>query len=379
MSTFRLLLKEIVYRKLNFLLGLSAVVAAVVLFVALLTMSRASERETVRLMRNMGFNLLIVPKGTNMADFWATDFAKEEMPEHYVHRLARTADISADHYVATLQKKVRWRQRQILLTGVLPELGAIGKRKKSPMGFKIERGTCHVGYELARSLTLKKGGTVSVLGKPFTIAACLGESGSKDDIRIYAHLHDVQEILGKPGRINAIQALGCLCYGAHLPEIRKQIAKALPETKVTEFRSIAVARAEMRRMVERYAAFIMPAVLVVCGAWIGVLALINVYERQQEIGTLRALGFRSEQIAGLFLGKALLLGLVGAALGFVVGTWLALQFGPGMFKITFTQTRPIYGLLIWSLVAAPFITGLASLLPVMVAVTQDPAVVLTKE
>ena len=379
MSIMRLILKEILHRKLNFVSALLAVVAAVSLFVAVLTTSRASQRETIRLMRDMGFNLLMVPKGTNMEDYWATDFAREEMPEEYVHRLAGTADISAEHYVAMLQKKVSWRGRRILLTGVLPELGAIGKRKKSPMGFKIGRGTCCVGYELAQSLALEKGDEIDVLGKPLTIARRLGESGSKDDIRIYAHLHDVQEILGKPGRINAIQALGCLCYGARLATIREQLAAALPETKVTEFHSIAVARAEMRQMVDRYAAFIMPAVLIVGAAWIGVLAFINVRERRQEIGILRALGFGSGRIASLFLGKAVLLGVVGAALGFAVGTWLALRFGPEIFKITFTKIEPIYGLLVWSLVVAPVIAALASLLPAMAAVTQDPAVTLTRE
>jgi len=374
-----MLFKEILYRKLAFVLGLSAVVAAVTLFVAVLTMSRGSRRETIRLMRDMGFNLLIVPKGTNMGDFWAADFAGEEMPEDYVRRLAGTPDIAADHYVATLQKKMRLRGRQVLLTGVLPELGAIGKRKKSPMGFKVKRGTCHVGYELARSLGLKKGDEIDVLGKALIVARTLGESGSKDDIRMYTHLHDAQEVLAKPGRINAIQALGCLCYGADLATIREQVARALPETRVAEFRSIAVARAEMRGMVDRYAAFIMPAVLVVCAAWVGVLALLNVHERRQEIGILRALGFGSGRIAWLFLAKALLLGIVGAGLGFGLGTCLALQFGPGIFKVTFTKIRPMYGLLVWSLVAAPLVTGLASILPAMVAVTQDPAAVLAKE
>jgi len=106
MSMLRLLLKEIRHRKLNFLLGLVAVAAAVVLFVAVLTMSDASQRETTRLMRDMGFNILIVPKNTDMTDFWSEDFAKEEMPEEYVHRLAHSGIMTIRHLVATLQKKV---------------------------------------------------------------------------------------------------------------------------------------------------------------------------------------------------------------------------------------------------------------------------------
>ena len=66
MSTVRLILREILHRKLGFLLGLLAIIAAVALFVSLMTLGRASERETIRQMRDIGFNLLVVPKSTNM-------------------------------------------------------------------------------------------------------------------------------------------------------------------------------------------------------------------------------------------------------------------------------------------------------------------------
>jgi len=379
MSLLRLLLEEIRHRKLNFSLSVVAVAAAVALFVALVTTGRASEDETRRLMRDMGFNLLIIPRDTDMQDFWASDFAEDDMPEEYVQRLAATEDLDMDHYVAMLQKKVRWRGCQVLLTGVLPERGAIGERKKSPMGYQVQRGTCYVGHELARSLAIEPGTTIDVLGQKLKVERCLLESGSKDDICIYAHLHDVQDALGMPGRINTIQALGCLCYGATLPTLRQQLARALPRTKVTEFQTIALARAETRQMVARYVAFILPIVLAICAVAVGLLSLANVRDRRHEIGLFRALGFCSGSVAVLFVGRAAAIGFVGAVLGFAGGTWLALQFGPGMFKITHAHIQPLYGLLASSSVIAPLVAVLASFLPAMVAVTQDPAVVLAEE
>ncbi len=378
MSTFRLITRELRHRVLNFLLGLLAITAAVALFIAVLTMGRASEREAVRLMRDMGFNLRFLPKDTEMEDFWATDFAANDMPEEYVYRLASEHSLTVNHLVATLQKKERWRDRQVLLTGILPEVQPPGK-PKSPMGFTIERGTIYVGYELARSLGLSKGDVIDLFGKEFTVVRCLAESGSKDDIRIYGHLHDIQEVLGKPGRINEIKALHCLCYDSNLATLRDNLARSFPDTQVIEFQSIALARAETRRMVEKYAAFIMPVVMVVCAAWIGVLAMLNVRERRQEIGIMRALGFGSGKIASLFLGKAVLIGIVGAGVGFAVGTGLALRFGPAIFKVTARAITPLYGLLWWSLIAAPAFAALASFLPTVVAVTQDPAVTLIEE
>jgi putative ABC transport system permease protein len=327
----------------------------------------------------MGFNVLIVPKDTNMADFWSEDFGKEEMPEEYVHRLANYGGIAVQHLVATLQKKVTWRDRKVLLTGVLPEVPIKGAEKKPPMGYQIPRGKVYVGYELASGLGLRDGDSINLLGKDLVVEKCLLESGSKDDIRIYGHLHDIQEVLSRPGRISAIEALECRCQGAALPTIRKDIARALPATKVTEFRSIAVARAETRKMVENYAAFLIPTVFLICAVWVGLLALSNVRERRQEIGILRALGFRSGRIAGLFLGRAIVLGLVGAGVGFGVGTALALRFGPKIFLLTSAKITPMFSLLGWSLAGAAALCAMASYVPAVVAVTQDPAVTLRDE
>ena len=313
-----------------------------------------------------------------MENFWATDFAEHEMPEEYVHRLASEPGLAVNHLVATLQKKVDWSGRQVLLTGILPEVQPPG-RPTSPMGFTIEEGTVYIGFELARSAGIEKGDVIDVNGKKFTVAQCLAESGSKDDIRIYGHLHDVQRVLGKKGKINEIKALHCLCDGGALATLRDRLARAFPDTQVVEFRSIALARAETRRMVEKYAAFIMPVVMLVCAAWIGVLTMMNVRERRQEIGVLRALGFGSRKIGSLFLGKAVSVGLVAAALGFGCGTGLALRFGPAIFKVTAQAIKPVYGLLWWSLAVAPLFAALASFLPTVVAVTQDPAVTLIEE
>ncbi len=66
MLTLKLIIKEILHRKIHFLLGLLAVVTAVALYVAFVTTAEASNRETAKLMLKTGFNLRIIPKDTNM-------------------------------------------------------------------------------------------------------------------------------------------------------------------------------------------------------------------------------------------------------------------------------------------------------------------------
>jgi len=383
MTISHLILREIVQRKLNFLLSLAAIVAAAALFVSFFTTGQASKNETIRLMRDIGFNLRIIPKKTDMEKFWKTGYSEFTMPESLVYDLASRENISYAHLTAILQKKVSWRGREVILTGIAPEISH-PTRKKPPMIFSIERGNAYIGFEIAHNLGLKKGETIDIFEKSFTIAHTLSESGSEDDIRIYVHLHDVQNLLNMENKINEIKALECLCVvdddnTDSLTMLREQLANVLPDAKVILIQSIASAREKQRFMAEKYFGFIIPFVVVICTAWIGILALMNVRERRQEIGVMRALGYGSGKIAFLFLGKAVAIGLIGAALGFIIGTGLALKFGPDIFKVTANTITLKIELFFWALIASPAICALSFFIPTMIAVTQDPAFTLREE
>ncbi len=123
----------------------------------------------------------------------------------------------------------------------------------------------------------------------------------------------------------------------------------------------------------------MPLVVVVCGIWIGSLAAVNTRERKHEIGVMRALGYGTGAIVRLILGKAVFIGFVGAMVGFAMGTVLALTVGPDIFQVTAKLIKPMYGLLGWSLLAAPALACLSSFIPAMSATVLDPAEILRHE
>ncbi len=464
MNTLKLLLAEIRYRKINFVLSLFAVAIAVMLFVAGPMLIDAYERETRthidrwrqrvaeseklvaametgmtkveeeteqelanlekqtrRLMRDMGFNLMIVHEKTNMSDFWASDFTTHYMPQEYVGRLAGDRRLTlVTHLVATLQEKIDWNQRKVLLVGYLPESTQSHLRQKTPMGYNVKPGAVLLGHELG--VGRKPGEMIDVLGKKFTVERISPEQGSKEDITIAMHLRDAQEVLKLPGSISQIMAIGCRCAGANLPNIRKQLREVLPETRITEFRSIALARAEQRELVEAKQAAILadmkenlaqrrqiltdrkeilanmeasrarigrvmetladvitPLVVLASAVWIGLLAAANVRERRTEIGILRAIGKGSGTIAGLLLGKAVLLGLLGAAVGVVLGTATAGWLGAKALNLAPEQLNVDYVVLAVALLGAPLLSAVASYLPTLSALLQDPAVVLRNQ
>jgi putative ABC transport system permease protein len=285
------------------------------------------------------------------------------------------------------------------------------------MGYNIKLGTVLVGHELAHGR--KVGETIEVLGRPFQIARLLPEQGSKEDITLAVHLEDAQALLHKPGRITQIMALECRCPGADVSKIRQQLAEVLPDTKITEFQSIALARSEQRALVEAQqkqilgqmqrnlsqqesllaeyrqsaaeieqgrakllglaealAAWVTPLVVVAAAAWVGLLALANVRERRTEIGLLRALGKGSGLIGWLFLAKAAMIGLVGGLVGLLAGSWFGEWLGVWALEVPAQEVAVPWQILVCALVGAPAVAVLASYLPMLVALTQDPAVVL---
>lgn len=385
MGILALILKEIWHRKVNFVLSCLAVVTAVTLFIGFFTAGKASERETARLMLSMGYNMQIISKEADPDVFLLTGLADETIPEEYLAILngADNKNISYNHLLPTLQKQISWRGLEVILTGVGEEVWPPGKKKPS-MSFKIDANDVYLGYRVWSVLGIEEGDRAEINGGSFNVRGCLAETGGRDDVRIQCSLADAQRILGLPGRISEIKAVDCLCFADTKDVVgflRKEIGSLLPEARVFQTKAIAEARADQRKMVRDMFAVIMPFTVIGCGVWIGVLAIMNVRDRQQEIGIMRALGYGSERIAFLFLGKAVLIGFCGAFLGFFVGTGLALHFGPKVFHLaaTIKIIRPEPSLLVISLAFACFFAAASSFVPAMIAVAYDPAVTLREE
>ena len=372
-------LKEINYRWGNFLLTLLGVVAAVTIMVLFFMMTSASKNETRVLTRDMGFNLKILPKETDMNTFWVNGYSERYMPENYAQKIVDARAFSYAHLTATLHKQISWNDRDVILTGISPNELEPKQRKKSKMIFAVNPGKVYVGYEVARLFDLKEDGQIEILGKQFQIEHCLSETGSNDDIRIFFDLSELQQLLHLENKINEIMALNCMCSTKGddpLGVIRADLESILPDAKVIMNRTIATARERQRKMVDNYMTVLLPVFLVVCALWIATFSMLNVMQRKTEIGLLRALGFGTSYVVRLFLYRVLFIGLIGAVIGFFLATWMGMTYGPEVFKVTARSVKPMYDLLGWSVLLAPLFALIASLIPISVAVSQEPARVL---
>jgi putative ABC transport system permease protein len=401
MSVIGMLFSEAWQRKGTLLLSLITVSLAVALFIALLTLNTALQKETTKQMKELGFNLVILPVGVSAVDYEECRYGEHSMPQEYVRRLADKRDITADHFSGKLEKKLEWENRDAILTGIM---GTLARGQKKPLGFHKppKLGHAYFGFGVARGVKVAKGPDgeplkdekggfklvpVTVMGETFRVEKRLADRGTTDNIRIYINLKDAQRMLGKPGRIHAIEALGCRCQGDVVAAIAGEV-EGLLNTGSDGRDKVKVVipdppkfytREKMRTKVEGYAALVVPLVLLVSVIWIGALSYMNVRQRREEIGLLRAVGVGSGPVAVLFLGKAALTGIVGAGVGFAIGHAIARQFGPPIFELTAKAIKPMWIYLLWSLIAAPVMAVMASALPAMVAVSVDPAEALREE
>ncbi|HHM12564.1 MAG TPA: FtsX-like permease family protein [Planctomycetaceae bacterium] len=356
------------------------------------------DKQTKRIMRDLGVNLRIVHRDTKLGGLY-TDFKAVDFPEAYVDKLAEAPQIETIvHVIATLQEKITWKGRTALLVGMRPVLTASQKNEEKPHMVKpVEPGTVILGYELAGDV--RPGDTVEILGKSFRVASVRPQSGTLEDVQLVMDLHEAQQLVGKPGRIHQILALNCKCKGNRISRIRKELEGVLPDTKVTEHLSRATAREKQRdaveqsrkRQIARLQAdrrrtqkatatllnILLPLTVAFSAAIVGLLSWLNVRERRSEVGILRALGKSAPTIACLFLGKALLVGLLGGLLGclgaYFTAEWLirtaeAQTFAPLAWDSTLGMA---------ALLGAPLVAAMAAYLPTLSALTQDPAAILT--
>ncbi len=389
MSIFSLILKEISRRKAGFALVCGAVALAAAGVVFAVTVNRAYEDATRRNTLLTGPNLLVLPQQADAVAFWRGESGTLEMDEGLVKKLA-ASNVSADHYVGKLQMRTKINGKEILLTGVMREIGAVGKKKKKPMGWDVLPDECYLGWYAAKRLgdAARVDATLNIMGRKFRVARLLESTSFVEDERVFVNLKDAQEMLGKSGRIHAMDAIGCLCpideFGKHyLSDIERAIEKSLNEgsgaaVEAYTCRSMAEVRVNTRiggKIVGIMTAsgLMVMAVLVMLFYMLG-----DVRARREELGMFLAVGFGPGKLVAMFLTKLVLVALVGAVLGFAVGSAGAKYIDPGYYAKVNIKPRILWDTAVWAIVGALAVSLVAGIIPTLLAVRTDPAEVLRK-
>jgi putative ABC transport system permease protein len=392
--------KEMGERPVPMLTCLLAILLGVTALVVIRTVTYFSEMAVARELDSLGANVLILPKGVSVQDYYAADLHGETLPEEYVQRITLSKLEGVDNLSPKLCVPATLGGRPVTLTGILPRSEFQAKAAWGGAGIFARPIGCGaqadlpnhkpedpkalarrrvietlgdrealVGADVAGRHRLKEGDTVELLGAKFSVLAVLPPTGSVDDGRVFAHLHTVQELSGKGEVVNVIEVVGCC----------KQIAaglvdglnRLLPEARVVTITQVVQTQQSVNRLMERLSLVFLAVLLAVGGAAMASALFANVSERRKEIGTLMALGATPGLILRLVVGKAVVLGLSGGVGGFVVGSAAAWWLGPQLANVA---VRPLPSLAGLAVVISLAVTLMASLLPAWRAARLDPCV-----
>ncbi len=388
MNPLRLVIKELFYRKVSSAIILFTVIVASSVSVAIYTLSKASEDETRKIMREQGLNLYLFPKGTNLIDFYSVNNTAT-FPEIYVDVLAESKTFDAvRHLTGILQVKFPdWKDpngssHQIVLMGYKDEAMQRFLPRQEIMGFDVKKGTVHLGFLVAKNIN--QGDRFFITGTDgrqysFEIAERLEEGRGIIDQGVAFNLEDLQQVLGMQGKINKIEALGCVCKDGRIKNARNQVQAIFTDLEVTEISSIADARENQRLMMNKYGAFIIPFIILSCLLITGLLFYQNIIVRTREIGILKAMGTSTATVLFIILAKAFILGLAGGIIGFFIGSLIAEYSGTAIFRFTAMNIKPVWTLFYFTLLIFPVLWMLSSWIPALIASRIDAAETLSKE
>jgi len=402
MTFFILIRQELFERKQQLMTSFLTILLGVAAIVSINSITSSSQTAIRKELERLGANVLILPKDATVQNYYTADIESGELPEAYVAKLSNSGIHGMDNLSPKLSTKFEAEGQSFILTGILPkneirskalwqgsdlfapaalsteicptvdlQSKATGDKLLTTkrMVDKLEKDQVFVGSETASILDITQGSTLNIKGTDFVVAAVLPPSGTVDDSRVFAHLHTVQALLDKPGKINVVEVIGCCqkIFEGLVPKINA----LLPDAKVVTIGHVVETQLKTNQMMEKISWIFLVLIILVGGAGIANFMYANVNARKKEIGTLMALGAGSKFVLKLFFGKALILGFTGGIGGYVTGTILAMTLGPYIAHI---PVYPSIGLLGMAILISVSIAFLASFLPARKAALVDPCI-----
>lgn len=396
-------LKEISQRKGRMVSGLLAITLGIAVIVAIQSVTSVSRQVVAKKLDLLGANIMVLPQGATVDDYYSADVDAPTFPEVYVERIATSMIPGVDNMSPKLSRRIEIDGSSAILTGILPANELASKpiwQASGLMGAELELACAPslnkesslteddlkaqrkvvdslgssevwIGNLVAERLNLEPGSSLPIKGRTFQVTHVLPETGTVDDNRIFAHLHTAQQLLGINGQISNIEIMGCCSEISD--GLLGKLRNILPDTRITTIGHIVNTQIETNTLMAKVALVLLVIIILVGSFSIGNYMWANVEERRREIGTLITIGWGRRHIYWLFLAKAIILGLVGGVLGYVTGTVSAVILGPYLAGL---KIGPVIGYFWWSILVAIVISLAGSWYPTYRAARIDPAVIM---
>ena len=376
-------LKEIAFRNLLRRKGkagfvLAGLIIGVSTVVAIISFVEAMTNDINHKLEKYGANILILPKTEALTlsygglSLGGVSFDMRELQEK---ELSRVNSIRNSKNIAAMGPLVlgvlNINAKRILLAGVDFSVSNILKPWWQVQGSIPDDNGILLGSEAARILNLVPGKKVALNGRNLNISGVLRPTGSQDDQLAFTRLKTAQSILQKEGRVSMAE-VAALCKDCPIEAMVKQISDALPGAKVMAIQQVVKGRMEALAQFKKFSIGILMVVLLVGGLVVLVTMSSSVRERTEEIGILRAIGFRKRHVIKIVFFEAGILSSLAGITGYFLGwgvTYVAFRFFSESGSVHTPFNPELAGL---AFLIAIFIGIASSAYPASMAARLDP-------
>jgi putative ABC transport system permease protein len=314
-------------RKLRTALTVSGIVVGVALIMVLLSLTAGTSTRTNGLIRDiLPAQITVVNStvptgnGAGLRGLFSSAFLLNQSTTASIGRLtgvyATTGQISATGYVDG---------EGVILSGIDPGsysnvTGGLNIVSGAPLSASGNQAV--VGQTLASRLGLSVGSSVTVGanatgGSEFTVVGVYSSGNTFLDRSVYVSLPNAQAITGDGGKVTEIYVK--VDSQSNVSQVASAIGAKIPGVRVVTSSNLAQAASSLSGTLATFFTIIGLVALLAGGFGVVNTMMISVSERTREIGTLKAIGATQGQIMRIFMGEALLIGVIGACAGILMG------------------------------------------------------------
>lgn len=361
--------EDIFRRKSKFIFLVISVSIGIAAVIGVLQINFNAQDDLNRQLENFGANMVIYPKsddfslqygGVSLASVGVTGSELEEGDLERIYMIPNAENINI--VSPKVIGKVQAGDEPVLLVGVNFTSELRLKKWWSIIGEAPKAGEVLLGEDALERLGLQ-GQKISLNGRDFTVSGYINRTGTQDDKVIFMELHEVQGILGKQGKLSLIEVMA-FCNTCPIDEIIRQIEENVPNTEGVAARQLINSQMSFMSRFLEFGLAVSIFILLM-----GIISLTTsmmgfVKEKTMEIGILRAIGFRKNDIGRIIIFEALIVAVLAGVFGYMLGEIIAMVLG------TFVVGIPVginLSMFLWAAALSLLVCSFATLIPLRTA------------
>ncbi len=175
-----------------------------------------------------------------------------------------------------------------------------------------------IGKTVAQNLNKTVGSTIDIYGTEFEVTGIFESGNFIYDTGAFTSLSTLQNLTNNTGKVSYIQVK--VNDNANASQVSKTIQDERPnDLSATTAVDQANRINQSLGMIDTASWAISLLAIVIGGVGVINTMIMSVFERTREIGVLKAVGWKDRRILGMILGESIILTLVAAVVGIILG------------------------------------------------------------